>query len=286
MDRRATSNILRARLQEVIRRSGLSQAQFARALKIDRSSLVQVLSPTADRLPRAETLAQIASLGRVSLDWLLGLAPDEPLAAAPGTPDSVEIAPDAASPIDGRLLGWHREAAGYKIRHVAVTFPDLLKTDETIAFEYGTSLHPDPAGAIEAVHAHFSYVRRPESDFEAGNSIQAIAAFAAGQGVWRGLSVVQRRYQLSHLIELCKELYPSFRWFLYDEREVYSVPITIFGPLRAALFTGQGYVVFSAPKHVQALARQFDRLIRAAVVQPADVPAYLTRLLADLEAGW
>jgi transcriptional regulator with XRE-family HTH domain len=281
-DRRATASLLRERLQDVIQRSGLNQAQFARALKVDRSTLVQILSPATDRLPRAETLAHIAQLGHVSLDWLLGVTPPEQ-PCAPAALDSVEIAPDAASPIDGRLMKWHREAAGYKIRHVAVTFPDLLKTDEIVAFEYGKSVHPDLDGAIEAVHAHFSYLRRPEIEFEASNSIQAITLFAAGQGVWRGLSVAARRRQLEHLIDLCNELYPTFRWFLFDEREVYSAPITIFGPLRAAIYTGQGYLVVSAPQHVQALARQFDRLIRAAVVQPADVTACLTRLLRDLE---
>jgi transcriptional regulator with XRE-family HTH domain len=281
MDRRTTASILRERLLLVIERSGLSQAQFARALGVDRSTLVQLLSPATDRLPRAETLVQIAGFGGVSLDWLLGLIPPAQPGGS-GALDSVEIAPDAASPIDSRLVKWHREAAGYKIRHVAVTFPDLLKTDEIVAFEYGTSLHPDLAGAIEAVRAHFSYLRRPESDFEASNSIQAITAFAAGQGAWRGLSIAHRRQQLAHLIDLCEALYPTFRWFLYDEREIYSVPITIFGPLRAALYTGQGYLVFTAPQQVQALARQFDRLVRAAVVRPADAPAFLKRLLTDL----
>jgi transcriptional regulator with XRE-family HTH domain len=282
MDRRTTASIFRKRLLTVIDRTGLSQAQFARALKIDRSSLVQILSPATDRLPRAETLALIASLGRVSLDWLLGLTSAEQPGGA-GTVDAVEIEPNAASPVDERLTKWHREAAGYKLRHVAQTFPDLLKTDEIVTFEYGKSLNPDLAGAIESVHAHFSFLRRPESDFEASNSIQAIGAFAAGRGYWQGLPATHRRRQLEHLIELCNELYPTFRWFLYDEREIFSVPITIFGPLRAALYTGQGYLVFTAAKHVQLLARQFDRLVRAAVVQPADVPAHLIGLLRGIE---
>ena len=281
VDRRVTASAFRLRLLEVIQRSGMSQAQFARALRIDRSTLVQILSPTTDRLPRTETLAQIARLGRVSLDWLVDVTPPEP-AEPRVTADSVEIAPDAASPIDGRLLKWHREAAGYKIRHVAVTFPDLLKTDDIVEFEYGKTLTPDLSAALESVHAHFSYLRRPEIEFEASNSVQAIAGFAAGQGVWQGLAVAARRRQLERLIDLCEELYPTFRWFLFDERKLYSAPITIFGPQRAALYTGQGYLVFSESKHVQALARQFDRLIRAAVVQPADVPAYLTKLLTAL----
>src|SRR5271168_1815715 len=72
MDRRVTAGIFRERLLTVIQRSGLTQTNFAKALKIDRSSLVQLLAPTTDRLPRAETLAVIAELGSVSLDWLLG----------------------------------------------------------------------------------------------------------------------------------------------------------------------------------------------------------------------
>ena len=56
------------------------------------------------------------------------------------------------------------------------------------------------------------------------------------------------------------------------------------GPLRAALYTGQGYLVFTAPKHVQALARHFDSLVRMAVVQPSSASAHLKNLLAEIEA--
>jgi transcriptional regulator with XRE-family HTH domain len=281
MDRRITAGIFRERLLTVMRRSGLTQTDFAKALKIDRSSLVQLLALGTDRLPRAETLALIAGVGNVSVDWLLGLGRQE-------QPDhsamleAVQIEHNAPSPIDERLMKWHREAAGYKIRHVPLTFPDLLKTDEVIEFEHRKAMAQHPDGPSESMGSRLAYLHRPETDFEASNSIQEIAAFAHGQGVWQGLSAAHRRNQLRRLIDLCEELYPTFRWFFYDEKEVFSVPITIFGPLRAALYTGQGYLVFTAPKHVQALARHFDSLIRRAVVQPAGAPDHLRSLMAQI----
>ena len=281
MDRRITAGLFRERLFTVMRRSGLNQTDFAKALKIDRSSLVQLLAPATDRLPRAETLALIAGVGNVSVDWLLGLGRQEQ-ADHDAVVETVQIEHNAPSPIDERLMKWHREAAGYKIRHVPLTFPDLLKTDEVIEFEHRKALVPTSDGPPEGMGSRLGYLRRPETDFEASNSIQEIAAFAHGQGVWQGLSAAHRRRQFQRLIDLSDELYPTFRWFLYDEKEVFSVPVTIFGPLRAALYTGQGYLVFTAPKHVQALARQFDSLIRRAVVQPAGVPDHLRSLMAEI----
>jgi hypothetical protein len=34
---------------------------------------------------------------------------------------------DAPSPLDARLLGWLTEGAGYRIRNIPTTFPDLLR---------------------------------------------------------------------------------------------------------------------------------------------------------------
>jgi hypothetical protein len=45
--------------------------------------------------------------------------------------------------------------------------------------------------------------------------------------------------------------------------------------LRAALYIGQMYLVLTSAEHVRTLTRQFDDLIKGAVVQPPDVPAFL-----------
>ncbi len=276
MERNSRAKIFRARLMAVMERSGLSQAAFAKSIQVDRSSLFQLLEPEAGRLPRVETLVAIATVGRVSLDWLMGL---ETLAVPP---EVVKIEPDAASPVDERLMTWHREAAGYKIRHVPLTFPDLLKTDAVIDFEYRTAPARDFDGVPPDVGSRLASLRQPDIDFEASTSVQSLTAFARGEGVWQGLEAGHRREQLDWLASLCDELFPTFRWSLFDERQVSSVPLTVFGPHRAALYTGRDYLVFEARDHVQALARHFDGLVRSAVVQPHEIARHLSGLTLDL----
>ena len=43
---------------------------------------------------------------------------------------------------------------------------------------------------------------------------------------------------------------PTFRWFLYDGLKRYSVPLTIFGPLRAPVFIGE---IGKPPGSIQSL---------------------------------
>src|ERR1700743_2024244 len=159
-------------------------------------------------------------LGNVSLDWLIGIGRQVRAEADVGI-DSLLIEHNAPSPVDERLMRWHREAAGYKIRHVPLTFPDVLKTEDVIAFEHRKSAVPHPDAPPEDMASRLSYLRRPETDFEVCNSIQQIVAFVRGQGVWQGLCAQRRRSQLNRLIELSEELYPTFRWFLYDESQVF-----------------------------------------------------------------
>jgi transcriptional regulator with XRE-family HTH domain len=281
MDRRQAVEFFRQRLLQVIDQSGMTQTAFATTVRIDRSTLSQLLAPSNDRLPRVETLVAIAAHRRCSVDWLLGLSQKDQF-NADIVPESVQIERSAPSPADERLMRWHLEAAGYKIRHVPTTFPDLLKIEPVIRFEYERFSAVGPERGLESAHSKLAYLRRPETDMEACNSIQAIAGFARAEGAWRGLAIADRRAQLRHLIALCAELYPTFRWFLYDDRQVYSAPVTIFGPLRAALYVGQAYLVFSSTEHIRALTNHFDALVRAATVQPTEIPAYLQSLLGEI----
>ena len=73
MDKRNLSDLFRDRLKILLQRSDLNQSAFAAAVGIDRSALSQLLSGASTRLPRAETLLNIAAEHKVSLDWLLGL---------------------------------------------------------------------------------------------------------------------------------------------------------------------------------------------------------------------
>ena len=282
MDRRDTVRIFRARLAKALERSGFNRSALASMVGVDRSTLSQLLSPENDRLPRADTVAAIATTLQVSLDWLLGLSQEEKL-GADILQQSLQIEHSSADPADERISRWHAEAAGYKIRHVPTTLPDVLKGNAVILHEYDAFQALTPHQVMANAHAQLAYIRRPETDMEVCGSIQMFEGFARGEGVWRNMSDSDRRDQLSHMIDLLDELYPSLRCFLFDALTRYSVPLTIFGPQRAAIYVGQMYFVFNTNEHIRVLTRHFDDLIRAAVVQPPDVGAFLKRLRDELD---
>jgi len=64
--------LFQERLQRVIQHSGLNRSSFATSIKVDRSTLSQLLSTENVRL-RADTVLSIAEVYQVSIDWLLGL---------------------------------------------------------------------------------------------------------------------------------------------------------------------------------------------------------------------
>ena len=262
------------RLTKVLRDSGMNQSEFAAAVGLDRSTLSQLLSSTNRRLPRLETVVAIAEQQQSSLDWLIGLSNVGPMQAEM-MDEQMSFAKNALAHNDERLIGWLKDAIGYKIRYVPSTIPDLLKTDAVIRFEMSDFVATTPEQLIETASARLAWTRGPETDFECCNSIQAVESFARGVGIWRNLELKNRLAQIDHMIELCAELYPTLRWFLFDGRQRYAAPVTIFGPLRAALYLGQMYLVLTSTEHVRTLTAQFDDLIRGAVVQPPDIPAFL-----------
>lgn len=273
MNRAETVERFRERLERVIDHSGLSRTAFARQVGIDRSTLSQILSSSTDRLPRVETLAMIARAAEVSIDWLVGLSEEGPMAAA-----VLEVEPGAGSPSDERLAAWRAEALGYKIRHVPTTIPDLLRTDAVIDYEYKGSARATPEQRKESREERLSYERRPETDTEVCSPRQTLESFAAGSGIWSGLSRQARHYQLAHMASLAEELYPTFRWFLYDGLKHFSVPLTVIGRTRAVIYAGGMYLVFNGAEHIRVFTRHFDELIRAAAVQPTETIGFLAGL--------
>ncbi len=281
MNRPLTSDVFRHRLQTVIDRSGFNQAAFARMAQIDRSTLSQLLSSEGPRLPRAETLVAVARACNVSIDWLLGLSQREEIGS-----EIIEamfkIEAHTRAPIDERFVGWLREAEGYRIRTVPESFPDFLKTQEVLRFEYQGANIGDSAGSLDGVEARLALMRQPDSDLEVCASLQAFTTMAYGQGKWHGLSRGARQKQIEHLILLYDELYPSLRIYIYTLSETYSNPFTIFGPKRVALFLGTSFLVLNASEHVRLFGRRFDELIKLAVVQPNQIKDMLTGLLAEV----
>ncbi len=284
MDRRETVARFRERLQQVLTDSGSSRAAFARQVGLDRSTLSQLLDEGQDRLPRAETIVAIAEAAQVSVDWLLGLS-QAGIRGPELLPRALEIAEGSGVPGDERLLAWHAEAAGYRIRYVPATLPDLLKTEALIRYEYARFNTPISEARIDSALARLALIRRPDSDMEMASPLQDLHTFAEGRGLWRELPWPQRRDQLEAMARLTAELYPGLRWFLFDGLKRYSVAFTLFGPLRAAVYFGNMYFVFNSTEQIRVLAGLFDELIRAAAVQPPEVPALIEQLIRDNEPG-
>jgi transcriptional regulator with XRE-family HTH domain len=109
-ERRVMLGTFRERLTEVIAGSGLNQSRFAASTGVDRSTLSQLLSPGNRRLPRVETLAQLAQTHQVSIDWLLGLTHGGPMQAEMMR-EQTSFAMNALAPNDERLIEWFAEAA-------------------------------------------------------------------------------------------------------------------------------------------------------------------------------
>jgi transcriptional regulator with XRE-family HTH domain len=267
----------RDRLQRVIGQTGLNHAAFARHVGMDRSTLSQLLSPANDRLPRAETLAAIAKGCRTSVDWLLGLTQREQVGA-----ELVEtvltIETQAHAPFDERFLRWHAETGGRKLRTVPMTFPDFTKIDEVMHFEYAAALGADPTSALVERRRQVESAIRDGAEMEVCVSVQSIETFARGNSQWIGLDPDIRRAQLNALVRLSQDLYPALRIFLYDLRQTYSAPFTVFGQSRAAIYIGPAYLVLNASEHIRMLTRRFEEIIRAATVQPNEVAEHLRSL--------
>lgn len=279
MDKRELGRSFRSRLQRLIDNSDGNHVQFARAIGLDRSALSQFLAEGSTRLPRAETLAKISEVHKVSLDWLLGLthAGDASSALSP----ALEVKQVPEGKWDTPLELWHSEAIGYKIRYVPQSIPDLLRLDDATLHEFAGADTTLARTKIREAEDQLAYSRRPETDIEICMPRQTLETLASGSGLWTGLSNDARRRQLTYMARLLSELYPTVRLFLYDGRQSFSSPYTVFGPLRAALYIGDMFLVLNHLEHVRSLSQHFDNLIRNATIGPDRAPDFITDLITN-----
>lgn len=282
LDKRDRAELFRVRLAEAMADRAITRAALARAVGVDRSTLSQLLSP-GTRLPNAQLAADCAQALGISADWLLGLTGrPEPIADLLATNLTVTEAPRAL--IDETIFGWHREAAGYKIRHVPATLPDMLKTRAVVEWEYRPQLGRTAEQAIGAFEDRLDWMRNSRSDYEIALPLHELAAFAAGTGYYEGLPVAARAEQMDRLIQLTDQLYPSLRLYLFDARRVFSAPVTVFGPLLAVVYLGRHYLAFRDSARVQQISLHFDWLVKEAAFSARDVGAHLRALRAGIGA--
>ncbi len=259
----------------------LSQSALARAIGVDRSTVSQLLSDQGARLPNAQVVGECAAELRVSADWLLGLS-ERPESAADLMNISMSITEAARTHVDEQIAGWHKEARGYKIRHVPSGLPDLLKTRAVLEWEYQPHLARTTAQAIGASEDRLQFMRDSRSDYEIAFPVHEIACFARGEGYYADLPAATRLAQIDQMLDLYADLFPTLRIFLYDARVIYSAPLTIFGPLLAVLYVGGNYIAFRDSERVRTLGGHFDGLVREAAITDRDFVDYLRALRQEM----
>ncbi|MFO8126522.1 helix-turn-helix domain-containing protein [Yoonia sp.] len=281
MDKRERAEIFRARLQAGMVQAGITQSALARQARVDRSTLSQLIKDDGARLPNGQLVAACAAVLGVSADWLLGLS-DRPEQAHDLVASAITMTHAPRALVDEQIFAWHQEAEGYKIRHVPAGLPDMLKTDDILRWEYAPSLGKTTEQAMGASNDRLEWMRNARSDYEIAIPLSEIESFAHGEGYYRDLSPAMRKPQLEKLRDLHAQLYPALRIHFFDQRKLYSAPVTVFGRLLAVIYIGQNYLVFRDTDRVTAITAHFDELVRAASVSQRDIGTYLDQLIATI----
>lgn len=274
LDKRGRARAFRDRLARALVEADMTQTALARAIGVDRSTLSQALSDDGPRLPGAQVIAACATVLGVSTDWLLSIS-DRPESAQDLVASSLGMTAAARSLIDEQIFAWHREAQGYKIRHVPAALPDMLKTEAMLRWEYTPHLGRSASQAIKTSTERLNWMRGSRSDYEIALPLHEIDNFVHATGYYAGLPSEVRRDQLRKLIEICDQLYPRLRIYLFDARKLYSSPITVFGPLLAVLYSGGHYMTFRDRERIETLTNHFDVLVRQASLTARDMPKHL-----------
>ncbi|MCB2094179.1 MAG: helix-turn-helix transcriptional regulator [Rhodobacteraceae bacterium] len=281
IDKRDRAGMFRDRLGQAMAEQAFTQSGLARSVGVDRSTISQLLTGDGARLPNAQVVAECAASLGVSADWLLGLSErPEQLADLLATSLTMTEAPRAL--IDETIFAWHQEAAGFKVRHVPATLPDMLKTRAMLRWEYEPQLGRSSDQAIGASEDRLGWMRNARSDYEIALPRHELEAFARAEGYYRGLPVDIRRDQIAQLRDLYAQLYPVLRIYVFDARRVFSAPVTVFGPLLAVIYLGRHYIAFRDTARVTGFSAHFDWLVREAEMGARDFPALLDLLSREI----
>ena len=277
IDKRIRAENFRTRLLQAMSDCNMSQSALARKIGVDRSTISQLISGDGARLPNAQVIGECAFVLKVSADWLLSLS-DRPERAADLLASSLELTRAPRAMVDEQIFQWHKEAAGYKIRHVPATLPDMFKTDALLKWEYALHLGKTTQQAIGASRDRLNWMANSNSDYEIAMPVHELLCFATAEGYYRDLPLEVRLAQLDRFLELSEQLYPRVRIYLFDAHQLYSSPVTIFGPLLSVLYVGQHYLAFRDSERIAAFTEHFDNLVRQANIGTRDLSDYLKSL--------
>ncbi|MGR3620961.1 helix-turn-helix domain-containing protein [Pseudophaeobacter sp.] len=281
VDKRLRAEQFRLRLNRALSDSGVSQSALARATGVDRSTISQLLNDDGARLPNAHVVGACAAALGVSADWLLSLS-DRPESAAELLAASLSLSEAPRALVDQRIFDWHREAAGYKIRHVPAALPDILKTRALLEWEYAPHLGRTADQAIGASEDRLAWMRQSQSDYEIAMPIYELDSFAHATGYYSGLPLDIRLEQLAQFERLTTQLYPRMRIYLFDAKRLFSSPLTIFGPLLCVYYAGSHYLAFRDRERIETFTTHFDQLVREADITARQFPGRLRALKAAI----
>jgi transcriptional regulator with XRE-family HTH domain len=272
----------RARLSAVMVAQKISRAGLARAVGVDRSSVSQLLDPARTRMPNGLLVARLARQFGVSSDWLLGLS-DAPESAGDVLSSAMTMPAAERALVDAEILRWHAEASGTKIRHVPATLPDMLKTSALLRWDLSDPDDtPEVEQRVDTAREKLRWMHTSENDYEVALPLSEVRALVQGAGYYTGLHADARREQLLWMADMTETLYPSLRMFLFDMKQVYSAPMTIFGVRLGAIYLGQNYLAFRDRDRVRALIDHFDGLIVRATVSARAIPETLREMAQDV----
>jgi transcriptional regulator with XRE-family HTH domain len=268
----------RERLKSAMARRQVTQSGLARDIGVDRSTISQLLNGDGARLPNAHVVGECAAALNVSADWLLSLS-DRPENTADLLASSIALTPATRTMIDAQIYNAHREAAGYKIRHVPATIPDILKTDDMLAWEYAHHLGRSSQQAIAASNNRLNLMRQSRSDYEIALPVHEIESFVRGHGYYHDIPATIKHQQIDHFLALIDQFYPRVRVYLFDGHRLFSAPLTIFGPLQAVIYIGHNYIAFRDRERIQAFTEHFDTLIREARLSSQELRLFIENLI-------
>jgi hypothetical protein len=148
-----------------------------------------------------------------------------------------------------------------------------------LEWEYASVSERRLPEAFNAMQDQLAWLSSGVSDYEIAIPIHEIEACAAGTSYYNGVSENIRYEQLNFIADQCDQMFPRLRIFLFDAHQVFSSPVTVFGPNLAVIYVGQCYLAFREIERVKSLSGHFDWLVREAVVDARNVASYIRSMM-------
>ncbi len=269
MKKEEISSIFQKRLLESFKKQEMNPTVFCRKYKIDRTTFVQLLSSNTHRLPRADTIIQIAQALNVSTDWLLGLSTEQEMGIDILSSAVQKVKTNDAPTAEYLWKKWHLDAKDNKVRTVPVTIPVPLKTERFFIEEYAPII-----GNKQAKKEYKKLLDVP-GEYEVAFPVQTLMDLRDQTGMFRNFSKETCIKQLEYIAQRNTNLYPVGRFYLFDLTETYVPSFTIFGYSKAAIYLDEKYLVYNAREYVLFLRDIFNNIIRSSVVRPHELTDFI-----------